>query len=371
MSRVFNLKSKKERGSILAVSTFGMLAFLLAVGLSVDIGHMYLVKTELQNAVDASALAGASALNSNAAGITTATDRAVKQMNSYEFNKTGLKIPRANVTFSNNFEGPYISEDAAKTSPNNIRFIKVKTPDSAVKMFFASIVLGGSKNVVAEATGGLSVPINVFCDWIPLSVIDDNVATIVPGQTYVIRSKDPHDLSPGNYQVLAVAGTGGSNAREGIARGVNSCDGPGAVYQVDTEPGVNSGPVRQGINTRFDEYAAGMDPAQFPPDTNIAEDITYEQYINNQVTKAPSHPGVPGRRVVIIPIVKKSEYNNGRDEVKFNRFAAFFLRRKVGGGNGGEIEAEYIGERFGVGRGGYDPNGGTANNLLAIPVLYK
>jgi hypothetical protein len=33
-----------ERGSIMAVSAFGMLAFLLAVGLCVDISHFYVVR---------------------------------------------------------------------------------------------------------------------------------------------------------------------------------------------------------------------------------------------------------------------------------------------------------------------------------------
>ncbi|MFN2623485.1 MAG: pilus assembly protein TadG-related protein, partial [Chthoniobacterales bacterium] len=55
---------KGERGSVLAVCAFGMLALVLALGLCVDVSHWYVVKAELQNAADASALAGASALNS-------------------------------------------------------------------------------------------------------------------------------------------------------------------------------------------------------------------------------------------------------------------------------------------------------------------
>ena len=91
-----------ERGSVLAISAIGMLALLLAVGLGVDISHLYLAKTDLQNAADASALAGASALNSSASGITEAATRAVTAMNNYEFNKSGtpnVTFPRANVLF--------------------------------------------------------------------------------------------------------------------------------------------------------------------------------------------------------------------------------------------------------------------------------
>src|SRR3990172_3072705 len=91
-----------ERGSVLVLSAVGMLSLILAVGLGVDISHLYLAKNELQNAADASALAGASGLNFGSSGITEATNRAVKAMNSYEFNKTGVVFPRENVRFGKN-----------------------------------------------------------------------------------------------------------------------------------------------------------------------------------------------------------------------------------------------------------------------------
>ena len=59
-----------ERGSILAASALGMLSFILAVGLGVDISHLYLAKNELQNAADSAALAGASGLDYKPSGIT-------------------------------------------------------------------------------------------------------------------------------------------------------------------------------------------------------------------------------------------------------------------------------------------------------------
>ena len=94
------LKRRGERGSVLVVSAFGMLTLLLATGLAVDISHFYLVKTELQNATDAAALAGASGLNQHASGITKARDRAIAAMNSYEFNKTKLTLTASNVRYA-------------------------------------------------------------------------------------------------------------------------------------------------------------------------------------------------------------------------------------------------------------------------------
>jgi len=360
-----------ERGSILAMSALGMLTVLLAVGLGVDVSRFYLAKTELQNAADAAALAGVSALNSSAAGITEATDRAVLAMNNYDFNQQAVSFPRGNVQFAKNLGGPYISEASAQTDPQDIRFVKVTTPDSAVGVSFAVSVLGSSKNLRASATAGLSVPLNVFCNWIPLSVIDYDIP-MVPGETYTIRSGPGNTVSPGNYQVLAVSGRGGKDVREGIATGVDLCAEPGATYEVDTKPGETSGPVRAGINTRFDDYSGGtVNPMEHPPDTNIKENITYSQYKNGSPTQAPTHTAVAGRRVVIIPIIKLAEYDQGRNVVRFDRFGQFFLRTKVGKGNGGDIEAEYIDDIVVVGNGGYNPAGGPANSLMATPVLYK
>ena len=361
---------KGERGSVLATATLGMLALLLAVGLGVDISRLYLTKTELQNAADAAALAGASGLNGSSSGITTATDRAVQAMNSYEFNKTGVVVPRSNVFFAVNLDGPYMSEGSAAAAAKDIRFVRVTTPDLPSPVAFAGSILGDKRNLSATATAGLSVPINVFCNWIPLSVIDYEVP-MAPGNTYTIRASSGNEVSPGNYQVLAVAGRGGKDVREGIASGVDECAEPGATYEVDTKPGVTSGPVRVGINSRFDEYGAQVDPLTQPPDTNVKNDITYAQYRDGTATQAPTHAGVPGRRIVIIPIIKEGEYDQGRNTVKFDRFGQFFLRSKAGSGNGGDIEAEYISDIVVVGKGGYNPNGAPANNLMAIPVLYK
>src|SRR5256885_8319339 len=99
-----------ERGAILVLSAIGMLSVLLAVGLGVDISRFYLAKTELQNAADASALAAVSGLNSSGAGITEATNRAVRVMNNYDFNQQNVSFPRANVLFAKNLGGPYESE---------------------------------------------------------------------------------------------------------------------------------------------------------------------------------------------------------------------------------------------------------------------
>src|SRR5918912_1606853 len=360
-----------ERGSVLATATLGMLSLLLAVGLGVDISRLYLAKTELQNAADSAALAGASGLNGAPSGITTAADRAVQTMNNFQFNKTGVTIPRGNVLFAVNLDGPYMSEADAQGVAKNIRFIQVSTSSSPISVTFAGIVLGSSRNISATATAGLSVPINIICNFIPLSVIDYDIP-MMPGNIYTIRAGTGGSPSPGNYQILAVAGPGGSDVEFGIGSGVDACAEAGATYAVDTKTGITAGKVRTGINSRFDDYGGSqLDPINYPPDTNVKESITYAQYRDGTATQSPTHTGVAGRRIVIIPIVKLAQYDQGRNTVTFDRFGVFFLKNKVDNGNGGDIQAEYINDIVIAGKGGYDPSGGAANSLLAIPVLYK
>jgi len=361
---------KRERGSILATSAIGMLSILLAVGLGVDISRFYLAKTELQNAADAAALAAVSALNTKPLGITRAADRAVAAMNSYDFNKTGITFSRSNVLFAKNFGGPYIDEGSAMGQAASIRFVQVTTPASPIGISFAAPVLGKTKNLSATATAGFSVPLNMFCNFLPVSVIDYDIP-LKPGDTYTFRAGPGGMVEPGNYQILAVAGEGGKDVRIGLGAGVDKCAAPGEVYQVDTKPGVTAGAVRQGLNTRFDEYQTSqLDPETMPPDTNIMENIIHDQYDAGSPFKAPSHKGVVGRRVVVIPIVKRDKYDPGRNTVEFDRFGTFFLKNKVGSGSGGELVAEYIDDIV-LGQGGFNPNGAPVNGLMAVPVLYK
>jgi putative Flp pilus-assembly TadE/G-like protein len=372
-------KRQGERGSILALSAVGMVSVILAAALAVDVSHLYLAKNELQNAADAAALAGASGLNFMPGGIAIASARAQAEMNKYEFNNQSVQVQATDVRFARNlsdFDSGGDFNAAAASAPGvapDIKFVKVKTPVSPIGISFAGSVLGNSFNLWAEAVAGVSAPLNVFTGYLPAFVADDEVATILPGNMYTFRGAPSGSISPGNYQLLAIDGSGGSDDRDGLASGVKNIVGPGGY--VDTKPGVTAGAVRQGVNTRFDDYAAGMDPADYPPDTNIKEDITYAQYTDpNGPKQPPSDPSiaVPNRRVVLIPIVKVTELEGGRTSVQIDRFGAFFLRSKVSGGSGGDIQAEYIGVGVVVGSGKYDPTATTnPGPPIRKPVLYR
>jgi Flp pilus assembly protein TadG len=365
------MRRRGERGAALVILTIGMTCMLLAVGLGVDISHSYMVRTELQHAADAAALAGASALNSSAAGVRAAVSRAIVSMNKCEFNNQPVTVPSANVSFGYNLDDAnFMTQASAEANAGNIRFVRITTAPAPVSIYLASLVVGGTMNITATSTAGQTVPLNVFCGYLPVSVIDYN-QPIVAGSVYTFRSA-PGGVAGGDYQILEAASNGGQSSECGIATGVNGCARANQAYPLDTATGEKAGPVRKGINSRFDDYQGSqLNPTDHPPDTNVKNNITYAQYRDGLSTQAPTHPGVAGRRIVIIPIVKLGDYDATNHTVTFNRFGVFFLRSKVGGGSGGELEAEYIQDRITVSQGDYDPNGGAANDLIVIPVLYK
>jgi Flp pilus assembly protein TadG len=408
-----------------------MLFLFLAVGLAVDLGHLYVMKTELQNSADAAALAGATALTMpDDTKISTAVDRAVDvlNLNKHEFNHqefvngTDLSSLRSQVTFAVNLAGPYITEAEATAAPTNIRFIRVTTPNVPTPIAFTAFVLGSTYPVTAVATAGLSVPGNVsFCPA-PLTAVDcppdPNIPCQLPSENqgvcgpegpapnpdgslcdptrnfckrcaYAIRAAPADGPAPGNYQILACAGNGANAVRMALAGGLycQSCGtvSPGGGVGVPTQPGVEAGAVRQGINTRFDVYQGGnVNPYDFPPDPNIYEGVrtgtgnnetatgmTWTEYKAANPFLAPSHPSAPDRRILIIPITPYSEfdYANGKTTVTVHSLGAFFLQKKVGGGNDGVITAEYIGDEV-IAAVGFDPNNAQTSNVVTV-VLYK
>ena len=63
----------RSQGAVAIVVALCLFIFLAVLGLVIDLGHLYVVKTELQNAADACALGAARELNDLSTG---ATERA-------------------------------------------------------------------------------------------------------------------------------------------------------------------------------------------------------------------------------------------------------------------------------------------------------
>ena len=81
---------KNRQGGAVAVTVGVSMVMLIGfLALVIDLGHLYITKTELQNAADAAALAGAKELNGKASGVANAVTKAteIAAQNRYDFSK--------------------------------------------------------------------------------------------------------------------------------------------------------------------------------------------------------------------------------------------------------------------------------------------
>lgn len=73
--------SRRERGAIIVTAAILLLFVLGFMGLALDFGHLFVVRTELQTAVDSCALAAAQELDGNSGAITRATSAGISAGN--------------------------------------------------------------------------------------------------------------------------------------------------------------------------------------------------------------------------------------------------------------------------------------------------
>jgi Flp pilus assembly protein TadG len=403
-----NDRKRCERGVILPVLAVGMLSLVFAAGLAVDISHFYTVGTELQNAADAAALAGASALNHTGPGITTATDRAVAVMNQYEINDNNVVISRSDVRFAVNLSdfdtGTGMSEGAATANPQNIRFVKVNITPKSVLTTFTSAILGNSLNIARSAVAGQSVGINNFNYFTKLVLVQDNDPERVANDTnqkldvfgtcpnddyytanctYNIHLAPPCDAAASRYEVIKQT-NGNFSASEvnkqvicpvDTAGGVASCSAGGQEYVIDSH--IDARAVRQAFNTFFNVYSGGMTAANFPPDKDVTQNITYAQYKSNASANA-GNSGMMDRRVIVLPIMDLDDVTNWDPNdfrVNVDKFGVFFVVKRPTGNNSStaDLRVEYIGDSVVVGGGGFNPNlcQSNPNPQVTVPVLYR
>jgi len=388
-----------ERGSVMIMTAILMAGIVLAVGLCIDVARMYMVRTELQNAADAAALAAARELDSGAGGIQDAVTRATTIINNYGFNHAAVNISATNVQFAINLNGSYVSAATAAANPTNYRFVKVTTQSASTPMLFSARVLGANHTESRNAVAGMSVGINTICDFFPFAVALKDSDTTDVGFTppapntvmtlnFVQGNGSSMTLKDKDYIIIEVPEIAGNGAKETIqlAAGVTqACLGLGQNVQFHATPSSNqnNGPkqIVDGSSTRFNLYANGpgnLNATDFPPDTNIAQGITFQQYDDRTVVTPPSPgPGQDQRRILIVPIVAPGTYTGTPVSAPTLKFGAFFLKSlptvdspcsKVNDGCA-HFQVEWIDERLVIGRGSYTPGAGTTS--LTLPVLYK
>jgi hypothetical protein len=388
--------------------TIAMLALIGMAALAIDVGHVAVNKSRLQATVDAAALSAAKVLD--VTGSTTAATNAATGVLALN----AAQQPELQAAFGNVSQSVEYSSTVIPFSPGTAPPLYVRVTASGFS--FASMlaqVLGiNSFTVAANAVAGPSPTIGIACNIVPMLLCGVNPPPVsFPiygyGQGEVVALKlsagsNPGNVGPGNYQLLSLGGTGGAIVRSNMAGGYTGCATVGT--DVTTQPGVQSGPVAQGLNTRFNEYSGPVSSANYPPDTIVTQPpanqrlsctdatcatvqaggnliLTGSQYAysyenmyqprssagNFDIPMAPAGSGVPGRRIVAVPVGDCSVGASGRGSIPVLGLACVFLLQDVAqNGNANQVFGEVLGNCDVNGNPGAIPSNGPGPYVIQL-----
>ncbi len=273
------MKMKSEKGNISIIVMVMMVVLLGSAGAAIDVGMAIIERTELSNALDYAALAGAQELPES-------SESAVAVAQSY-LTENGINPEAVNITVSQD------SKSIALTGSRSVEytFLKVLGINDTVVNANSKVILGAARSV----KGGLR----------PFAVED------FPYQygELVTLKNGAGDGYQGNYGVVALGGTGSSvyeyNALYGYDGEIEIGD------EIDTEPG------------------------------NMASVSNQLQiYINGIAHTFESHPR-DSERLWTVPLVDSLDVG-GRDSVTVTGFAQVFVENIGKKAGKIEIEARFV-----------------------------
>jgi hypothetical protein len=367
-----------------------MVALLGMAGLALDMGHAYLMKTRLQNALDAAALSGAKTLDETRDPVQAEIDaRNTFSINSGgDMNDTGLALTA--VEFSD-----ILFDPAQALDP---RYIRVSLAGYQQLMWFAQVLpgVGDNKLVSATAVAGPSPVLGEVCDIAPIMLCGDTTEPVdddcSDGSCYgysfdpdnstgeseiVLKTGSGNDweVGPGNYQLIRLDdSTGGADIRENLAGSYDNC--VNTDDNIETEPGNTVGPVAQGLNTRFGIYQGPFKPEDrdiYKPDLvsdTHSPDYYYSDY--NDIYNAPgpfdNPDGEVHRRIVSVPIGDCTTSTNGHGNLPLLSVACFFLTRPAEQNGEQRIYGQIVPGCQAHGTPGPDPGAGPGPYIIQ---LYK
>ena len=311
--------------AIIYVAVF-LLSSLWFVSLAIDMGKLMATRTELQNAADAAALAGASALDPTTGVIDEAVAR-TRAAAAAAANRAFQEVPTPVAIDAQ------LDVDFPRERQVRVRVHREAATGNPMITHFAQTVGLPSLDVRADATAEAR-QLRTVCEGLvpfaPQELPEGRPFATECDSQYVLRTS-AGEGQQGNYQLLRFpncneddfTGGGGAAIREYVAHGYQCCEEIGQIMMVETKTGNTVGPFRQGLNERWSE------------DTNQTEGICYEEYL------AANPPG-NGKRVCITPIIETFEVN-GTKFVRIKGFAAFFLKqRPQGNGNNMDMIGQFI-----------------------------
>lgn len=254
---------------IVALSLAVVLGF---VGLALDGGHLYLTRTELQNAADACALAasreltGAGTLSLEQRQRAEILGRDMARRNRQAFQSAAVDDAQILVRFGTALDAAGVWADASG-APADARLVRCTLERAGITPWFMQVLGFGAQAVRAAATASL-VPAQRHCA-IPMAVCTKGPGApdfgLVPGQWISGRFNAGGGVTGSFNWIDYTPPAGGASELGELLRGRGQCSLDASV-QVG-QPGNLGQAAARAWNTRFGLYQTGQEgPDRAAPD---------------------------------------------------------------------------------------------------------
>lgn len=263
---------RSEQGAVMVIVAIMMVTLMASAAIVIDAGQLFLTQKRLQNAADASALAGCFSL--------------VNKQDPVLADAESRKYLTANIS------GDYQYSSVIDLEKNTFQV----NLNQKVDHFFAPVIGIGSSTVRVSGTAGGNTVISVT-GVVPLGVVWQQFEFNKP---YTLKYGGGAGTN-GNYGALDLGGGGASNYRSNLRFGYKKEIKLGDI--VSAEPGNMAGPTSQGVN-----YRISLDNSSI---SNLA----------------PNSP-----RVVIVPVIDRLVGSGSNATATVVGFAAFYLESTDGKG---------------------------------------
>ncbi|HKX00587.1 MAG TPA: pilus assembly protein TadG-related protein [Bryobacteraceae bacterium] len=208
--------STREKGFALIATALGLVAIIGIAGISVDLGRMYVAKSELMAYTDAASVAAALQLDGTAAGITRAQNAAAGMAtgsNAMGYDFATKQITGATTQFAKGLAAtPNVPDpatwDANPATPGDYRFVQV-TASATVPLTFmkAFQILQSGTNLSTSTVNASSVAAQALVTTFPAGLlpfspiapsnVPDNFG-LTPGVQYTLRYPSGGGLKKGD-----------------------------------------------------------------------------------------------------------------------------------------------------------------------------
>ncbi len=246
----FMSQLRNERGAILVIAAFSMMAFVTFFSLIVDFGHIFVTKAELQNTADSAAMA--SIIEVLLGGEATAAQAALDFGQAHQVANAPILVNPNDIVF-----GHYdldLSQFEPNALPTNGVQVTARKAEGALSgplpLLFARLFGEDFTDVNAVSLAVLDNRISgltVTNQLLPFSVHEDLVDSDGDGEFDIGNVVDiyPHNITSGNFGLLDLnSGSNGTpDIRDWIENGYDEGEPflipPGGSLQIEGNPGIH------------------------------------------------------------------------------------------------------------------------------------